>query len=56
MLFAALIVAVLVALVAIPGLVPRGGRPIANTQMMTVARVVLVVAALVAAVFLMRQG
>jgi hypothetical protein len=55
MLFAALIAAVIVALVAVPGLVPRGGRPVANTQMMTVARVVLVVIGIVIAVLLTRQ-
>lgn len=55
MLLAALIVAVVVALFAVPGLVPRGGRPVGNTRMMTVARVVLVVLAILIAVHLTRQ-
>lgn len=54
MLLAALIVAVIVALFAVPGLVPRGGRPVGNTRMMSVARVVLVVLAIVIAYIVTR--
>lgn len=42
----AVVIAVAVAVLAVFGVRPRGGKQIANTQMMTVARVVLVVIAL----------
>ena len=42
----AVIIGVVIALVAILGVRPRGGRPVGKTQMMTAARVVLVVIAL----------
>jgi hypothetical protein len=41
-----LLVAVLVAIAAVTGLKPRGGRPVARTRLMTAARVVLLVIAL----------
>ena len=41
-----LLAAVLVAVAAVTGLKPRGGRPVARTRLMTAARVVLVVIAL----------
>jgi hypothetical protein len=43
----AAVIGVAVALLAVFGLRPHGGKQVSNTQMMTVARVVLVVAALV---------
>ena len=45
------IVAFVVAAVAVFGIKPRGGRHIANTGLIAVARVVLVVMALVVAYF-----
>lgn len=42
----AVAVAVLIALFAVFGIRPRGGRRVSNTQMMVAARVVLVVIAL----------
>lgn len=41
----AVIIAVVIALVAVIGIRPRGGKVVGNTQMMTVARLVLVVIA-----------
>lgn len=41
-----LLAAVLVAVAAVTGLKPRGGRPVARTRLMTAARVVLLVIAL----------
>lgn len=41
----AVIIGVVIALIAVIGIHPRGGKPVGNTQMMTVARVVLVVIA-----------
>ena len=46
MVIAAVAVAVAIALFAVFGIRPRGGRQVSNTQMMTAARVVLVVVAL----------
>lgn len=43
----AVIVGVAIALLAVFGIRPRGGKQVSNTQMMTAARVVLVVLALV---------
>ncbi len=51
---ALVLVAVVVALVAVVGLHPRGGKQVANTQMMTMARVVLGVAAVVILYFAYR--
>lgn len=51
----AVIIAVLIALVAVIGVRPRGGRPVGKTQMMTVARIVLVVIALVVLFFALRR-
>lgn len=42
----AVAVAILIALFAVFGIRPSGGRKVSNTQMMTAARVVLVVIAL----------
>jgi len=41
-----LLAVVLVAVAAVTGLKPRGGRPVARTRLMTAARVVLLVIAL----------
>jgi hypothetical protein len=41
-----LLAAVLVAVAAVTGLKPRGGRPVARTRLMSAARVVLLVIAL----------
>jgi hypothetical protein len=49
-----LIVLVVVALAAITGIKPRGGKPVAGTSLMTVARIVLVVLALVLAYVVFR--
>ena len=46
MVITAVIIGVLIAIVAVIGIRPRGGRPVGNTQMMTVARIVLVVLAI----------
>jgi hypothetical protein len=46
MVFVAVTVALAIALFAVFGIRPRGGRQVSNTQMMTAARVVLVVVAL----------
>jgi len=43
------IVGVLVALVALTGARPKGGRPVARTQLMTVGRIVVLITALVLA-------
>ena len=43
----AVIIGVVIALIAVMGILPRGGKPVGNTQMMTAARVVLVVMVLV---------
>jgi len=43
----AVIIGVVIALIAVIGIHPRGGKRVGNTQMMTVARVVLIVVALV---------
>lgn len=43
----AVIIGVVIALVAVIGIRPRGGRPVGKTQLMTVARVVLAAIALV---------
>lgn len=51
----AVIIAVLIALVAVVGIHPRGGRVVGNTQMMTVARVVLVTVALVILFLVLRR-
>ncbi len=48
---ALLLVAIVVAIVAVTGLQPSGGRRVANTSLMTVARAVLVVMVLVVAWF-----
>jgi hypothetical protein len=53
--FTAVIIGVVIALVAVIGIRPRGGKPVGNTQMMTVARVVLVVIALVVLFFAFRR-
>lgn len=45
-----LLVAVLVAVAAITGLKPRGGRPVARTRLMSAARVVLLVIAVLLAI------
>ncbi len=42
----AIVIGVIIALLAVFGIRPRGGKPVANTQMMTAARVVLIVLAL----------
>jgi cytochrome c biogenesis factor len=51
----ALIIGVVIALVAVFGVRPRGGRPVGKTQLMTVARIVLVVIALVVLFFAFRR-
>jgi hypothetical protein len=51
----ALIIGVVIALVAVIGVRPRGGRPVGRTQLMTVARIVLVVIALVVLFFALRR-
>ena len=51
----AVIIAVLIALVAVIGVRPRGDRPVGKTQLMTVARIVLVVIALVVLFFALRR-
>ena len=51
----AVIIGVLIALVAVIGIRPRGGKPVGNTQMMTVARVVLVVMVLVVLFLALRR-
>jgi len=43
----AVLIAAVIALVAVLGIRPRGGKRVGNTQMMAVARVVLLVIALV---------
>lgn len=43
MFIAAVVVAIFVAIVAIVGIHPRGARAVGNTQMMTAARIVVVV-------------
>jgi hypothetical protein len=48
----ALVIAVIAALT---GIKPRGSRPVARTQMMGVARVVLIVAAVIIAVIAYRS-
>lgn len=48
----ALVIAVIAALT---GIKPRGSRPVARTQMMGVARVVLIVAAVIIAVIAFRS-
>jgi hypothetical protein len=48
----ALVIAVIAALT---GVKPRGSRPVARTQMMGVARVVLIVAAVIIAVIAFRS-
>jgi cytochrome c biogenesis factor len=53
--FTAVMIGVVIALVAIIGIRPRGGKPVGNTQLMTVARVVLVVIALVVLFFAFRR-
>ncbi len=40
---------VLIALVALTGARPKGGRPVGGTQLMTAGRIVVIVAALVLA-------
>lgn len=45
-----LLVAVLVAVAAITGIKPRGGRPVARTRLMSAARVVLLVIAVLLAI------
>lgn len=40
----------LVAIAAVLGLKPKGGRPVASTRLMTAARVMLVIIALIIAV------
>jgi hypothetical protein len=45
-----LLVAVLVAVAAITGVKPRGGRPVARTRLMSAARVVLLVIAVLLAI------
>ena len=51
----AVIIGVVIALVAVIGILPRGGKPVGNTQMMTVARVILVVIVLVALYLALRH-
>ena len=51
----AVIIGVVIALVAVIGIHPRGGKVVGNTQMMTVARVVFVVVALVVLFFALRR-
>ena len=51
----AVIIGVVIALVAVIGIRPRGGKPVGNTQMMTAARVVLVVVALVVLFLALRR-
>ena len=48
-LFWLILVAIVVAVAAVTGLKPREGRHVARTQLMSVARVVLVIIALVLA-------
>lgn len=45
-----LLVVVVVAVAAITGLKPKGGRPVARTRLMSAARVVLVVIAVLLAI------
>ena len=49
------VVAVVVAALAVFGLTPRGGRPVENTRMMTIARVVLLGIAVILAVIVLRS-
>ena len=49
------IVLVVVAIAAFSGIKPRGSRPVANTQLMSVARVVFVLLALLLAYFVLRR-
>ena len=51
----AVIIGVVIALVAVFGIRPRGGKLVGNTQMMSVARIVLVVIAVVV-LFLALRG
>ncbi len=51
----AVIIAVVIALVAVIGIHPRGAKLVGNTQMMTVARVVLVALALVVLFLVLRR-
>ena len=46
MFIAAVVVALFVAIVAVVGIHPRGARAVGSTQMMTAARIVVVVGAL----------
>ena len=55
MLFTAGIIAVVIAVLAILGFRPRGGRRVANTQMMAVARVALGVVVVVVAFLVLRR-
>lgn len=50
-----LVVLVIVAIAALLGVKPRGSRPVARTQLMSVARVVLMLLALLVAYFVTRQ-
>jgi len=51
----AVIIGVVIALVAVIGIHPRGGKAVGNTQMMTVARVVLVAGVVVGLFFALRR-
>jgi hypothetical protein len=50
-----ILIAVIVAIVAVTGAQPREGRRVAGTQLMTVARTVLIVLALIVAYFVYRR-
>ena len=50
-----LVVLVIVAIAALSGVKPRGSRPVARTQLMSVARGVLILLALLVAYFVTRQ-
>ena len=47
MFLAAVVVAIFVAIVAVVGIHPHGARAVGNTQMMTAARIVVVVGVLI---------
>ena len=51
----AVIIGIVVVFVAIVGIRPRGGRPVGNTQLMAVARVVLVGLGVVVIFFVLRR-
>ena len=50
-----MVVLVVVVIAAFAGVKPRGARPVANTQLMTVARVVFALLVLLLAYFVLRR-